>query len=55
MTDVSFIYNSFNGPVNSSRYTLSNFRMNFAYKSDFRSMVGGMSARQPGLLLSPPC
>jgi len=45
----------FNDTANSSLYILSNFIMNFAYKSDFRLMVGGLAARQPGLLLSRQC
>jgi hypothetical protein len=52
MTDVSLIYTSFNDTVNSLLYILSNFMMNFAYKSYFRSMVGGLAAREPGLLPS---
>jgi hypothetical protein len=52
MADVSFIFISFKDNVNSLHYVMSNFRMNFAYKRDFRSMVGGLAARQPGLLLS---
>jgi len=52
MTDVSFIYILFNDTANSSLCIPSNFRKNFAYESDFRSMVGGLAAKQPGLLLS---
>jgi hypothetical protein len=51
MTNIYFIYVLFNDAINSSFYIVSNFRMNFAYKSDSCSTVGGLPASERGILL----